>query len=50
MTATQDERPHVEPEAVERVAQRFAAADPKWHRLLDELGRRYPAERSQGEP
>jgi hypothetical protein len=32
-----------EPETrVERIAARFEAADPKWHRLRDELKRRYP--------
>ncbi len=44
MTTPQDERPAVDPEAVERIAARFEAADPKWHRMLDELRRRYPKE------
>jgi hypothetical protein len=44
MTDPRDERPAVDTEAVERIAARFAAADPKWHRLLQELRRRYPKE------
>lgn len=44
MTDPRDERPAVDPEAVERIAARFAAADPKWHRLFQELRRRYPKE------
>lgn len=38
------ERPAADPEAVKRIAARFDAADPKWHRLLEELRRRYPRE------
>jgi hypothetical protein len=34
-------RPDVSPEAVASVAARFDAADPKWHRLLDEVKRRH---------
>jgi hypothetical protein len=37
-------RPDVSPEAVASVAARFDAADPKWHRLLDEVKRRHPQE------
>lgn len=42
-SATGDSDALVEPEtSEERIAARFEAADPKWHKLLDELKRRYP--------